>query len=173
MTSISSHGVYNIHDPATAYLNSPKLQSLWPPASRLFIWRNVMVIRVSKLKGRGVAWETVSVNKHLPEKRAYMLSLSSHDFLVLWKDKQSNQSLSHYWKNCVRQGHGKKIHCFAETFPTLEAGGRSVFFFNNSVRKSPGNHKQECKSGGLVACAAVVACSTSNGEKRYSYCKRR
>ena len=34
--------------------------------------------------------------------------------------------------------------------------------------KSPGNHKQECKSAGHVASstAAVVACSTNNGEKR-------
>ena len=67
-------------------------------------------------------------------------------------------------------GHGKKIlnRFTGKTFPTLEAGGR--FFFVSSG-KSPGNHKQECKSAGLVASyrsstAAVVACSTNNGEKR-------
>ena len=40
-------------------------------------------------------------------------------------------------------------NCFSgKTFPTLEAVGRFFFFlfFNNSVGKFPGNHKQECKS---------------------------
>ena len=41
----------------------------------------------------------------------------------------------------------------------MPKGGR---FFINSVGKSPENHKQECKSLGNIATAAVIACSTNN-----------
>jgi len=46
------------------------------------------------------------------------------------------------------------------------------------VGKSPGNHKQECKSAGHVASYPVLrhrSCRRlqyENGEKRYSCCKR-
>jgi len=51
------------------------------------------------------------------------------------------------------------------TFRTFEAGGQLFLVFINSVGKSPGNHRQECKN---AATAAVVACSANNGEERYS-----
>ena len=41
------------------------------------------------------------------------------------------------------------------------------FFSINSAVKSPENHKQECKSAGLVATAAVVACSTKVVNAQY------
>ena len=57
-------------------------------------------------------------------------------------------------------------------------GGQFFSFLIQCGNPQETTNMQECKSAGHVAStqsstAAVVACSTSNGEKRYSYCKRR
>ena len=52
----------------------------------------------------------------------------------------------------------------AKLFLLLRRAGGS--FLINSVRKSPGNRRLECKS---AATAAVVACGTNYGEERYSW----
>ena len=55
----------------------------------------------------------------------------------------------------------------AKLFLLLRWVGGS-FFKNNSVGKSPGNHRLECKNAATALTAAVVACSTNNGEERYT-----
>ena len=71
--------------------------------------------------------------------------------------------------SCLKAMVSKFTVSQAKLFLLLRWVGGSFFFLINSVGKSPRNHRLECKNAATALTAAVVTCSTNNGEERYTH----